>query len=203
MTSHVGETCLQQGGANPQSGRGGRHCPNPPPSGSAIGAILGKHTCRPDHRVATESGEPAGLGILLARNDHLLEPLVGAQDLPSNGTGDRGMDPADYKRWRHRYQAIGAVFGRQLGTHDSAWYTMTLAAVAFGLFSAPTMTAIASFPPYLTIDEARLTKVNAAVETAGMAALISGSAIGAAQPCCQWTGSSTSTPSPRSSQWRR
>jgi MFS transporter, DHA3 family, macrolide efflux protein len=59
-------------------------------------------------------------------------------------------------------------------------FTMTLAAVAFGLFSAPTMTAIASFPPYLTTDESRLVKVNAAVETAGMAALISGSAIGAA-----------------------
>lgn len=59
-------------------------------------------------------------------------------------------------------------------------FTMTLAAIAFGLFSAPTLTAIASFPPYLTNDETRLARLNAAVETAGMAALISGSAIGAA-----------------------
>lgn len=58
--------------------------------------------------------------------------------------------------------------------------TMTVAVFFFGLFSMPAYTALASFPPYLTVDEHRLAKLNAAVETAGMAALISGSALGAA-----------------------
>lgn len=58
--------------------------------------------------------------------------------------------------------------------------TLTAAAAAIGLFSAPAYTAIASFPPFLTKSEEELTKFNAWVETAGMAALISGAAIGAA-----------------------
>jgi predicted MFS family arabinose efflux permease len=51
--------------------------------------------------------------------------------------------------------------------------------VIFGLVSSPTFTSIAAFPPFLTDDEVRLGRINAVVETAGMAALISGTAAGA------------------------
>jgi predicted MFS family arabinose efflux permease len=68
---------------------------------------------------------------------------------------------------------IGLVF-----VGDMAW--MTAAAAVFGLFAAPAFTAVASFPPYLTDDPSRLSSLNASVETAGMAALISGSGIGGA-----------------------
>jgi predicted MFS family arabinose efflux permease len=47
-----------------------------------------------------------------------------------------------------------------------------------GLFTAPTNTAIASFPPFLTDNPDRLSKMNALVETSGMAALITGTALG-------------------------
>ncbi|MEX2280698.1 MAG: MFS transporter [Acidimicrobiia bacterium] len=49
-----------------------------------------------------------------------------------------------------------------------------------GLVSAPINTAIASFPPFLTEDPDRLSKMNSLVETSGMAALITGTAIGGA-----------------------
>ncbi len=48
-----------------------------------------------------------------------------------------------------------------------------------GLASAPTFTAIASFPPFVTADPHELGRMNAMVETAGMAALITGTASGA------------------------
>lgn len=57
--------------------------------------------------------------------------------------------------------------------------SLTVLALLIGLFGTPLYTAIASFPPFITRDETRLARVNAAVETAGMAALISGTAIGA------------------------
>ena len=47
-----------------------------------------------------------------------------------------------------------------------------------GLVTAPTNTAIASFPPFLTENPDRLAKMNSLVETSGMAALITGTAIG-------------------------
>lgn len=50
----------------------------------------------------------------------------------------------------------------------------------FGLTSAPAFTAIASLPPFLTSDHHHLGRMNALVEGAGMAALITGSASGAA-----------------------
>ncbi len=50
----------------------------------------------------------------------------------------------------------------------------------FGLTSAPAFTAIASLPPFLTTDQHQLGRMNALVEGAGMAALITGSASGAA-----------------------
>lgn len=50
----------------------------------------------------------------------------------------------------------------------------------FGLTSAPAFTAIASLPPFLTTDWHQLGRMNALVEGAGMAALITGSASGAA-----------------------
>lgn len=57
-----------------------------------------------------------------------------------------------------------------------------LVVVAFliGLVSAPLFTAIAALPPFLTTDPGELSRINGWVETAGMAALISGTAIGAA-----------------------
>ena len=50
----------------------------------------------------------------------------------------------------------------------------------FGLTSAPAFTAIASLPPFLTSDQHQLGRMNALIEGAGMAALITGSAAGAA-----------------------
>ena len=50
----------------------------------------------------------------------------------------------------------------------------------FALTSAPAFTAIASLPPFLTTDQHRLGRMNALIEGAGMAALITGSAAGAA-----------------------
>ncbi len=50
----------------------------------------------------------------------------------------------------------------------------------FGLTAAPAYTAIASLPPFLTSDPYQLGRMNALVEGAGMAALITGSASGAA-----------------------
>ncbi len=50
----------------------------------------------------------------------------------------------------------------------------------FGITSAPAFTAIASLPPFLTTDQHRLGRMNALIEGAGMAALITGSAAGAA-----------------------
>lgn len=58
-------------------------------------------------------------------------------------------------------------------------FQLTLVSVGIGLVGTPTLTAIASFPPFLTDDEDRLGRINAWVETAGMAALISGAAAGA------------------------
>lgn len=55
-----------------------------------------------------------------------------------------------------------------------------------GLVSAPTFTSIASFPPFVTDDPAELGRVNALVETAGMTALITGTAAGAA--LATWIG---------------
>ncbi|MDH3307764.1 MAG: MFS transporter, partial [Acidimicrobiia bacterium] len=51
--------------------------------------------------------------------------------------------------------------------------------VFFGLAGAPTFTAIASFAPYLTNDDKRLTSINSSIEAAGMAAVFLGPAAGA------------------------
>lgn len=67
---------------------------------------------------------------------------------------------------------ISAVFADDLTS-------LILVAGGIGLFSAPTYTAITSFPPFLTRSEQELGRINGWVETAGMAALISGSALGA------------------------
>lgn len=63
-----------------------------------------------------------------------------------------------------------------------------LVAVAFliGLVSGPLYTAIAALPPFLTRDPEELSRINGWVETAGMAALISGTATGAA--LAAWVG---------------
>jgi len=58
--------------------------------------------------------------------------------------------------------------------------SLVAASLLLGLVSTPTYTAIASFPPFMTSNEDELSKANAMVETAGMAALISGTAAGAA-----------------------
>ena len=57
---------------------------------------------------------------------------------------------------------------------------LSVAAAAIGLFGAPAYTAIASVGPVITDDPDRLARINAALETGGMAALISGTAVGAA-----------------------
>lgn len=67
---------------------------------------------------------------------------------------------------------IAAAYSADMGQ-------LTWAVAAIGLFGAPAYTAIASLGPYLTDDNDRLAKINAWIETAGMAALISGTAIGA------------------------
>lgn len=58
--------------------------------------------------------------------------------------------------------------------------TLILISAALGLVAAPTYTSISAFPPFITDDPEKLAKTNAMVETAGMAALISGTAAGAA-----------------------
>lgn len=58
--------------------------------------------------------------------------------------------------------------------------TLIVLSSLLGLVTAPTNTAIASFPPFLTEDPDRLAKMNSLVETSGMAALITGTAIGGA-----------------------
>ena len=57
---------------------------------------------------------------------------------------------------------------------------LSVAAAAIGLFGAPAYTAIASLGPFITDDPDRLARINAGLETGGMAALISGTAVGAA-----------------------
>lgn len=57
---------------------------------------------------------------------------------------------------------------------------LTMVAFLIGLVSGPLYTSIASLPPFLTADPEQLSRVNGWVETAGMAALISGTAAGAA-----------------------
>ncbi len=54
-----------------------------------------------------------------------------------------------------------------------------VAAFLLGLVGSPIYTALASMPPYLTDDPDHLARINSGVETAGMAALISGTSIGA------------------------
>lgn len=54
-----------------------------------------------------------------------------------------------------------------------------VAVVALGLTSAPTFTAIAALPPFVTSDDDELQRMNSLVEGAGMAALVTGSAVGA------------------------
>ncbi len=56
---------------------------------------------------------------------------------------------------------------------------LAAASAAIGLFGAPAFTAIASLGPFLTDDDDRLARINSWLETAGMAALISGTAGGA------------------------
>lgn len=58
--------------------------------------------------------------------------------------------------------------------------SLMILSALLGLVSAPINTAIASFPPFLTDDHERLSKMNSLVETSGMAALITGTAIGGA-----------------------
>ena len=56
---------------------------------------------------------------------------------------------------------------------------LTIAVAALGFVSSIVFTAVASFPPYLTDDEALLGKVNGAMEVAATSAFIAGPAIGA------------------------
>jgi predicted MFS family arabinose efflux permease len=58
--------------------------------------------------------------------------------------------------------------------------TLTIAAAAMTLFSGAVFTAIAAFPPYLADHDAQLVKINSGLESAGMAAMMFGPAIGAA-----------------------
>jgi MFS transporter, DHA3 family, macrolide efflux protein len=58
--------------------------------------------------------------------------------------------------------------------------TLVVLAALLGLVTAPTTTAIASFPPFLTTNPDRLAKMNSLVEMSSMAALITGTAIGGA-----------------------
>lgn len=58
--------------------------------------------------------------------------------------------------------------------------TLTILSALLGLVTAPTTTAIASFPPFLTDDPDRLARMNSLVETSAMTALIAGTAIGGA-----------------------
>lgn len=62
----------------------------------------------------------------------------------------------------------------------SSLLMLIILSAVLGLVSAPINTAIASFPPFLTEDQGRLAKMNSLVETSGMAALITGTAIGGA-----------------------
>lgn len=62
----------------------------------------------------------------------------------------------------------------------SSLVMLIILSAVLGLVSAPINTAIASFPPFLTEDQDRLAKMNSLVETSGMAALITGTAIGGA-----------------------
>ncbi len=57
---------------------------------------------------------------------------------------------------------------------------LVVLSIFLGLLTAPINTAMVSFPPFLTERPDRLAKMNALVETSGMAALISGTAIGGA-----------------------
>lgn len=68
----------------------------------------------------------------------------------------------------------------------SSLVMLIILSAALGLVSAPINTAIASFPPFLTEDPDRLAKMNSLVETSGMAALITGTAIGGA--LAKWVG---------------
>ncbi len=56
----------------------------------------------------------------------------------------------------------------------------SVAVIALGLTSSPAFTAIAALPPFLTSDDDELQRMNSLVEGASMAALITGSAAGAA-----------------------
>jgi MFS transporter, DHA3 family, macrolide efflux protein len=55
---------------------------------------------------------------------------------------------------------------------------LVVLSVFLGLLTAPINTAMVSFPPFLTQRPDRLAKMNSLVETSGMAALITGTAIG-------------------------
>jgi len=55
---------------------------------------------------------------------------------------------------------------------------LTCAAAAMTLFSSAVFTAITAFPPYLADDDTRLVKINSGLESAGMAGLMCGPAIG-------------------------
>ncbi len=57
--------------------------------------------------------------------------------------------------------------------------TLSLFAALLGLTGAPVFTAVASFGPYLTEDDQRLTRINSWIESVGMAAFVAGPALGA------------------------
>ncbi len=56
---------------------------------------------------------------------------------------------------------------------------LTLAVAGMGLFATPVFTATAAFAPFLTSDREQLGRINATVESAGMAAFVVGPGLGA------------------------
>jgi MFS transporter, DHA3 family, macrolide efflux protein len=56
---------------------------------------------------------------------------------------------------------------------------LSVFAAVLGLVGAPVFTAIASFAPYLTADERRLTEINSFIESVGMGAFVAGPVLGA------------------------
>lgn len=113
---------------------------------------------------------PTGLAILMAG--------LGITSLAGSAVGGMLIDRHGPKRVLIVGELLFAP-ATVLAAFSTNMNQLTIAVAAIGLFSAPIYTAIASLGPYLTDDEERLARVNAWLETAGMATLISGAAIGA------------------------
>lgn len=68
--------------------------------------------------------------------------------------------------------AVGMVYADQIGTLVAATFLL-------GLVGTPVFTAVASFAPFLTDDDARLAKINGQIEAASWAAFVVGPGVGA------------------------